>query len=254
MNQFGDLTNEEYRDQFLRAKFSKRTKNVDKDKKVAPPSSWDWRDHNAVTPVGNQNQCGSCWVFSVVEAVEGCHAIDTKKLVPLSLQQVLDCDTDSYGCNGGFLDNGFEYIIKNGGIDSAACYPYKGEDETCSYNKSCCASTLKSYKDVIAGSEDDLLAATFSVPVAVAIDASQSSFQFYSSGVYYEPACSSTNLDHTLLTVGWGVTSNGDKYYIVKNSWGTAWGNEGYILMARDRNNNCGIATEASYPIGCFDC
>jgi len=147
------------------------------------------------------------------------------------------------------MDDAFEYVIQNNGIDTEASYPYTAEDGTCQYNAANCGSTLQSYQDVTSGSEPALQTAIATVgPISVAIDASHSSFQMYSGGVYYEPACSPTQLDHGVLAVGYG-TSAGQDYYIVKNSWGTDWGMNGYIWMSRNRNNNCGIATMSSYPL-----
>ncbi len=146
------------------------------------------------------------------------------------------------------MDNAFQYIIDNGGIDTEASYPYTAEDGSCHYDAANSGATLSSYQDISSGDEAGLLAALAITPISVAIDASQSSFQFYSGGVYYEPACSSTQLDHGVLAVGWG-TDSGNDYYIVKNSWGADWGLNGYIWMARNKDNNCGIATSASYPI-----
>jgi len=146
------------------------------------------------------------------------------------------------------MTDAMTYIIQNGGIDTEASYAYTAEDGTCHYSASDSGATLKSYTNVQAGSESDLQAKVTMGPTSVAIDASQSSFQFYTSGVYYEPNCSSQNLDHGVLAVGWGEESNAD-YWIVKNSWGTGWGEEGYILMSRNRNNNCGIATMATLPV-----
>jgi len=153
------------------------------------------------------------------------------------------------------MDDGYQYIIQNGGIDSEACYPYSAESGTCNYQQSCCAATITGYKDVLPGSETALLAATYVTPSAIGLDASQSSFQFYSSGIYYDAACSNSSLDHSALTVGWGTDAVQDSdYWIVKNSWGVDWGMKGYILMSRNRGNNCGIATLASYPTGCNNC
>jgi len=136
----------------------------------------------------------------------------------------------------------------NNGIDSEASYPYVPEDGPCKFNRANVAATIVGYQDVTSGSEPDLENAIATVgPISVAIDASLPSFQSYTSGVYYEPGCSSTALDHGVLAVGYGTTSSSQEYYIVNNSWGTSWGMQGYIWMARNRNNNCGIATMASY-------
>lgn len=129
-------------------------------------------------------------------------------------------------------------------------YPYTAETgDKCLFNAANIGScNVTSYKDVTSGSESALVEAIVIEPIATAIDASQSSFQFYSSGIYYDPNCSSTSLDHGVLIIGYGSESGKD-YYLVQNMWGTTWGMNGYVLMSRNRNNNCGIATAASYPI-----
>jgi cathepsin L len=153
------------------------------------------------------------------------------------------------GCNGGVIDWAFEYVQQNGGIDTDEAYPYTGKQGTCSYQASNSVATCSGWYNVDSGNELALQQAVATVgPVAVAIDASQMSFQLYRSGVYSSSSCSSTNLDHAVLTVGYGTASNGQQYWLVKNSWGTSWGMNGYIEMARNQNNMCGIATEPSYP------
>lgn len=147
------------------------------------------------------------------------------------------------------MDQGFEYIISNRGIDTEASYPYTATGpNACRFNSVNVGATLSSYHDIPSGDENSLKDAVAGRPVSVAIDASHQSFQFYSGGVYYEPNCSSQQLDHGVLAVGYG-TESGKDYWLVKNSWGASWGAQGYIKMTRNRNNNCGIATAASYPI-----
>jgi cathepsin L len=251
MNQFGDLANSEYRRIYLGVKLPKmhRVPSVHPTPKLNLPDSWDWRKQGAVTHVKNQEQCGSCWAFSTTGSTEGCHFITTQKLNALSEQNLVDCSTSegNQGCDGGLMTQAMDYIISNGGIDTESSYPYTAEDGTCSYSASNSGATLKSYVNVNQGDENDLQAKTYTGPTSVAIDASQSSFQFYSSGVYYEPDCSSTQLDHGVLSIGWGADSGTD-YWLVKNSWGTDWGQAGYIWMSRNKNNNCGIATMATLP------
>jgi len=145
------------------------------------------------------------------------------------------------------MTQAMQYIIANGGIDTENSYPYTAEDGTCSYNAANSGATLKSFVNVQTGSESDLQVKVQMGPTSVAIDASQSSFQFYSGGVYNEPNCSTSQLDHGVLAVGWGTDSS-TPYWIVKNSWGTSWGMNGYIWMSRNLNNQCGIATMATLP------
>lgn len=152
------------------------------------------------------------------------------------------------------MDNAFQYIKENGGIDTEASYPYEGIDDTCHYSKQNVGATDKGFVDIPEGDEEALMKAVASVgPVSVAIDASQESFQFYSEGVYYEPKCDSQQLDHGVLVVGYGTEQDKDgndqDYWLVKNSWGTTWGDQGYIKMARNKDNHCGIATASSYPL-----
>jgi len=185
--------------------------------------------------------------------MEGAKFIATGNLVSLSEQNLVDCSTTqgNQGCNGGLMDYAFQYVITNGGLDTEASYPYTATGpNTCQYNPANSAETLSSFTDVSQGDEGALMTAVTQQPTSVAIDASHPSFQSYSSGVYYEPDCSSTSLDHGVLAVGYGTDdTTGSAYWIVKNSWGTDWGMSGYIQMSRNKGNNCGIATAASYPV-----
>jgi len=221
-----------------------RSKNYAEKKSGSIPSSLDWRSKGAVTPVKNQGQCGSCWAFSTTGSVEGAHEIATGTLISLSEQQLVDC-AGAYGnegCNGGLMDDAFEYIIKNGGICSEASYPYQGVDGTC---QTCTnVATISSYTDVPSGNEADISTVVQAGPVSIAIEADQSAFQFYSGGVF-SAACGQ-NLDHGVLIVGYG-TLNSKPYWIVKNSWGATWGMQGYILMIQGKDE-CGLALAASQP------
>jgi len=255
MTSLADLTNEEYK-KLLGTRFDgteRLAAAVPNTKQVvnANPTSVDWRTKGAVTPIKNQGQCGSCWSFSTTGSTEGAHFLKTKNLVSLSEQNLVDCSVSygNNGCNGGLMDDAFQYIIANKGIDTEASYPYSATGpNTCEYKAANSAATLSSYKDVNSGDEKDLETAAVQQPISVAIDASHTSFQLYSSGVYDESACSTSQLDHGVLVVGYGE-SKSTPYWLVKNSWGTSWGQSGYIWMSKDKSNQCGIATMASYPI-----
>ncbi|KVI06265.1 Cysteine peptidase, asparagine active site-containing protein, partial [Cynara cardunculus var. scolymus] len=226
LNKFADMTSHEFRITFAGSKIKHHRMlqgdrignktfmyaNVD-----TVPTSVDWRKKGAVTPVKDQGQCGSCWAFSTVVAIEGINQIKTKELVSLSEQELIDCDNrENQGCNGGLMDLAFDFIKK----------------------------------DVPKNDEKALMKAVAHQPVSVAIDAGDPDFQFYSEGVFTGKC--GTELDHGVAAVGYGVTLDGTKYWIVKNSWGAEWGEKGYIRMQRgisDKRGLCGIAMEASYPI-----
>jgi len=250
MNRFGDLTAKEFAAQFNGVNITRTPGLTTKAVNPDVPDTWDWRTKGAVTGVKDQGQCGSCWSFSATGSTEGSWFLAKGQLVSLSEQNLVDCSTPegNQGCNGGLMDSAFDYIIKNKGIDTESSYPYTATGpNSCKFKAGDVAATISSYYDVTSGDENDLLNSVYKTPTSVAIDASRSSFQFYKSGVYYEAKCSSSQLDHGVLAVGFG-TDGGAAYYLVKNSWGSSWGDNGYIKMSRNRNNNCGIATAASYP------
>jgi cathepsin L len=212
------------------------------------PAEVDWTKQGWVTPVKNQGKCGSCWSFSATGALEGQNFNKTKVLVSLSEQNLIDCTTTNYGCNGGATDYAFQYVQSNDGIDSEAAYPYTGQQGRCHYSASNNAATCSGFVDLPSGDEQALQRAVATIgPISVAIDASSFLFQMYHSGIYWNPFCSSKKLDHAVLVVGYG-NYNGKPYWLVKNSWGTGWGQQGYVMMARNHGNMCGIATAASYP------
>jgi len=256
LNRFADLTNEEYRSTYLGTKpaGTRRGKVGDRYKVregESLPDSIDWREKGAVAEVKDQGSCGSCWAFSTIASVEGINQIVTGDLISLSEQELVDCDTSyNQGCNGGLMDYAYEFIIKNGGIDTEEDYPYTGYDNRCDANrKNAKVVVIDDYEDVPINSEASLQKAVAGQPVAVAIEGGGRAFQLYSSGIF-TGSCG-TALDHGVAAVGYG-SENGKDYWIVKNSWGSSWGESGYIRMERNiksASGKCGIALEASYPI-----
>uniref|UniRef100_H3CV26 Zgc:110239 n=1 Tax=Tetraodon nigroviridis TaxID=99883 RepID=H3CV26_TETNG len=218
---------------------------------VEVPESLDWRLYGAVTPVKDQAICGSCWSFATTGTIEGALFLKTGSLQVLSQQMLIDCSWGfgNNACDGGEEWRAYEWIMKHGGIASAETYgPYLGMNGFCHVNSSELTAQIQSYTNVTSGDALALKLALFkNGPVAVSIDASHRSFVFYSNGVYYEPACGSTveDLDHAVLAVGYG-NLNGEPYWLIKNSWSTYWGNDGYILMSM-KDNNCGVTTDATY-------
>jgi hypothetical protein len=215
------------------------------------PEFVDWREKGAVAAVKDQGSCGSCWAFSTTGAVEGINQIVTGDLISVSEQELVDCDTSyNQGCNGGLMDYAFEFIIKNGGIDTEEDYPYTGRDGRCdATRKNAKVVSIDGYEDVPINDESALRKAVSNQPIAVAIEAGGREFQFYTSGIF-TGSCG-TALDHGVLAVGYG-SEDGKDYWIVKNSWGAEWGESGYLKMERniaDKTGKCGIAMEASYPL-----
>jgi len=256
VNQFADMTNKEYQ-KFLNFKASKGTflSMVPSSHSGDLPKTIDWREKGAVSYVKDQGQCGSCWAFSTTGTLEGTLKTSTNKLIELSEQQIIDCSWDkpynNEGCDGGDMRPAIQAIIDMGGIDTEDDYPYDdyygGDRHKCRYDQNKKVNLkIRAMVNISEGNETDLAYGIVQSPVSVAIDASQSSFQFYVGGIYYEPSCKTKNedLDHGVLAVGFG-----DGYFLVKNSWGPTWGWQGYIYMTRGKHNNCGIATYATYTV-----
>jgi len=247
VNQFTDLTQQEFSDLYLgyipRNNEYARSRNSH-----VPPEGQiladelDWRTKGAVTPVKDQAQCGSCWAFSTTGSVEGANQIKTGQLQSASEQQLVDCagSSGNQGCNGGLMDDAFEYIIKNSGLGSEASYPYTARDGKCKQVPS--VVTVSKYTDVKKNDETGLMSAVNIEPVSVAVDAQ--SWSSYRKGIMTGPCGKS--LDHGVLAIGYG-TDSGTDYWLVKNSWGVSWGEQGFIRLVRNKNE-CGIAEAASYP------
>nr|QBH22531.1 papain-family protein [Oldenlandia affinis] len=256
LNEFSDLSHEEFKKMYLGLKIEgsprKRQSEEEftyRDVEVIPKSV-DWRKKGAVTPVKNQGSCGSCWAFSTVAAVEGINQIVTGNLTSLSEQELIDCDTTyNNGCNGGLMDYAFSFIVSNGGLHKEDDYPYLMEEGTCDEKRDLSEVVqISGYHDVPTNSEENLLKALAHQPLSIAIEASGRDFQFYSGGVF-DGHCG-TELDHGVAAVGYGSTKGMD-YIIVKNSWGSKWGEKGFIRMKRNTGKPeglCGINKMASYP------
>lgn len=214
------------------------------------PPNVDWRTRGMVSPVQNQGLCGSCWAFSAIGALEGQMKRTNGSLVPLSPQNLVDCSTNvgNHGCRGGYLSKSYIYVIRNQGIDSESFYPYEHRDGQCRYSIQGKAGYCLGFHVLPKGDEKALQAAVATVgPVAVGINAMLPSFHHYRGGLYDAPGCNPKITNHAVLVVGYG-TVKGQDFWLVKNSWGTGWGEGGFIRIARNKRNLCGIANFAIYP------
>jgi len=262
-NQFSDMTAEEIsalimpkRPSSLRAKSRASATSYHTLSGQQIPPSINWVDKGAVNPPKDQGVCGSCWTFGTAGSLEGAWFVKTGTLVSLAEQQLVDCawgqwQNGNNGCDGGFAGPALQWIINNGGMALESDYPYMMQDQFCNADIRTSGVTVQSYVNVTEFSEEALQDAVATIgPVAVAIDAAHEEFEYYKSGVYYNPNCKNDidSLDHEVLVVGYG-TEDGQDYWLVKNSWSTHWGDNGYVKMSRNRNNNCGIATQATYPL-----
>ena len=248
LNKFAAYTPAEYK-ALLGFKMDLAKRKAVKTQRKSNADSVDWRDKGVVNGIKDQAQCGSCWAFSAVQAAESANAISSGTLPSYSEQNLVDCVTKCSGCNGGLMTEAYDHIIseQNGQFNLESDYKYTAVDGTCKFSQYSPVGKISRYTNIVEGDEDDLAAKVEQYgPVAVAIDASSYSFQLYSGGIYDEPSCSSYSLDHGVGCVGFG-SENGTKYWIVRNSWGTSWGEKGYIKMLW-KDNQCGIATMATIP------
>jgi len=261
LNQFADLTKAEFKKQNIKGLLITEEDREEKKMRqaldfypidysiLALPASVDWRDKGAVTPVKDQGQCGSCWAFSTTGSLEGLNFVKTGKLLSFSEQQLVDCETQDQGCNGGLMDHGFAYAAQKG-LELETDYPYKAVDGKCQYAKKKANKVNTGFKDVAANDANALKTALVTQTVSVAIEADEDSFQFYSSGVI-KSGCGAS-LDHGVLAVGY-TKVKGAEAFIVKNSWADTWGDKGYVMISTDGKANdgagvCGILSMASYP------
>ena len=310
MNEFGDLTSEEFARIFLSSRpsanagfgqNSREADATDDDISVASviPNEieeedsleplqkedfkfWDWRNHNVVGPIKNQGVCGSCWAFAAVAAIESRHAIKTGQLINLSEQQVLDCASDVYGCHGGKVSAALDYINRTKGIAHATHYPYSGSKGACEAQvllSAKAAVTIRGFQAIPRNDEISLAKIVRKTgPVAALVNAASPAFQFYAGGVYEEPTCTPHFVNHAVTVIGYGSEEdespdhkkasvdlddfspssrpqnkkkpNSPKdYWLLRNSWGTLWGINGYMKLIRNKNSHCGISTFGFYPL-----
>ncbi|XP_035508187.1 pro-cathepsin H-like [Morone saxatilis] len=255
LNQFSDMTFEEFRKLFLltEPQNCSATKGGHVSRTGPYPEFVDWRmKGNFVTPVKNQGHCGSCWTFSTTGCLESVNAIATGKLIPLSEQQLIDCakDFNNHGCLGGLPSQAFEYIKYNKGLMTEEDYPYKGHDDSCHFEPALAAAFVLDAVNITSYDEKAMVDAVARLnPVSFAFEVT-ADFVHYKEGVYTSTQCKNTadKVNHAVLAVGYGAEENDTPYWIVKNSWGTAWGIDGYFLIERGKNM-CGLSACSSYPL-----
>lgn len=255
MNKFGDLLEHEFTD--VSGGYDEnsgpttRAANTYMSSGKPLPASVDLRRSNLVNEPRNQGRCGSCWTFSTTGALEGALAKKTGRLIGLSQQNLLDCSTKNKGCKGGRPDKAFTFVKTQGGINPEAIYQYTGVQGPCRFDPNFPVAKVANFLSIEAGNDHDLADALANVgPVSIAIDARSRMLKFYSSGIFSPPAseCSSTKLTHAVLAIGYGV-ENGQKYWLVKNSWGTDWGENGFVRILNNGQNLCGVTTVANFPV-----
>jgi len=205
----------------------------------------DWRSKGAVTPIKNQGMCGSCWSFSATGNMEGQWFLSGNSLVGLSEEELVQCDhNDCFGCSGGWMDKAFDWVMTNNGIDSEADYAYTsggGDTGVCDNSKlGNVVAKVAGHQDLPSNEGQMASWVAQNGPLSIALDAM--SWQSYSGGIMSN--CVGSQLDHGVLIIGYDTTFS-TPYWIVKNSWGTMWGENGYIRLAYG-SNQCNLTAKPS--------
>jgi len=253
LNEHADLTDEEYRKQLANAQpvpaklwdaipMSNITaRNV--------PNMVNWYDFGFRNPVINQGSCGSCYAMASTAAVEGHYYIKYRQLIQLSQQEIVDCSGNygNKGCQYGYMAATFDYILNNG-VGAAAGNPYRGVVSQCQYSNP--RYYINTWYRSAQDNEYALMEAVAKGPVVVLINAGLNSFRYYNGGLYYDPNCylNTQGVNHFVTVTGYGTNDQNQPYWVIKNSWGSSWGSGGYMYMARNANNQCGIANQPMYP------
>ena len=262
LNDFSDLTEDEFRAKYQGLKLPSQREIVPEpaeeiNKKAEGPShaqtgSIDWRARGTITPIKDQRQCGSCWAFAATSTIESAWKVSKGVLPVLSEQQMVDCagSYGNYGCDGGWMGNAYRYVRDIGGQMSSSAYPYVASAQACRFSAAQVVSKVIAWYDIAKNDCLGLLRRLSTSPVAVGLDAN--TMMFYKSGVFSDTSCNPNAINHGVVVVGYGTDSLTKKnFWIVRNSWGTTWGEQGYIRMDRDAQTAtgiCGICTASTYP------
>jgi cathepsin F len=249
-NQFADLSAEEFKSMYLGYRpVAWKVRREMELPQVAAPDTFDWGPTGKVTPVKNQEQCGSCWAFSATENIESvwmiAKGLTNANFKPLAPQQIVDCDKSDGGCNGGDTVTAYEYVIRAGGQDTEASYPYKAVNQACKFLPADVEVKISSYKMTGKGNEADMKTAVATVsPISICVDAAP--WQFYSGGIMKKAQCGN-QLDHCVQITAYD-TSSATPFWKVRNSWGTSWGESGFIRLEYG-TNTCGVADEPTTAV-----
>lgn len=259
VNKFTDLSPSEFQNRMLKNHRKNKTDRNNNYKgrfsSYSPtnhdiPESIDWVEKGAVTPAKDQGNCGSCWAFAAVATLEGQYFLTTGELLNFSEQNLLDCaskgDYDNDGCNGGFSEEALKYVLDNDGIQTGDTYKYETREDKCRYREEYRGTEIEDYV-YSEPNDENLLANLVAEKGPVAVYMNSTFLKQYERGVYNGPCNNNTN--HAVTLVGYGHDTNGGDYWLVKNSWGEDWGENGYLRIARNKENLCGIANKVTYPI-----